>query len=255
MSDAARYAVLGGTIEKADGEPDIAFTLGRFGDTGLINHGNWSGMGLRATASHDLECRDLRIPRTECFIAPASTVQQILLSKSVNRVVNSATGAVGILGIWLGAAQAAFDFTLEYVRGRYGYLATGPLAAQVSSYRSDEAWAQSAIGNMDHWLGTGRWILYDLVARLEGGAAATDPALSRDVVRTVFHLRRMTEEVALGTMKTCGAHAYVTTRPLERIFRDLMGGVVMAWKTDQLQHTLGLGALGHSVTFTGPGGS
>jgi alkylation response protein AidB-like acyl-CoA dehydrogenase len=122
-----------------------------------------------------------------------------------------------------------------------------------SDFRADEAWAQTAIGNMDHWLGTGRVLLYDMISRLDD--YTDEQELARDLMRTTFHLRRMSEEVAMGAMKTCGAHAYVTSRPLERIFRDLMGGVVMAWKTDQVQQTLGIGALGRSILFTGPAGS
>jgi alkylation response protein AidB-like acyl-CoA dehydrogenase len=56
-------------------------------------------------------------------------------------------------------------------------------------------------------------------------------------------------------MRVCGAHAYVRSRPLERIFRDMVGGNVMAWKTDELQHSLGLAALGREITFVGPAGT
>jgi alkylation response protein AidB-like acyl-CoA dehydrogenase len=255
MSDAARYALLGAAVESDDGgSPLVVVTLGRLGQDGLVNHGNWSAMGLRATASHDLECRGLRIPRSQCFIAPADLVREALTAQPLDRLNRTAQGALGILAIWLGLSQAAFDFTLDYVRNRYGWLASGPLSPVKEELRSEEAWAQSAIGEMDHWLGTGRWLLQDAVRRIEAGALDPETA-ARDLVRVVYHLRRMSEEVAMGAMKTCGAHAYVTHRSLERTFRDLVGGVVMAWKTDQLRQTLGMGALGHTITFAGPGGS
>ena len=75
------------------------------------------------------------------------------------------------------------------------------------------------------------------------------------MARTVYHLRRMSEEVSQGAMKVCGAHAYVRQKPLERIFRDMVGGNVMAWKTDELQLSLGLAALGQPITFVGPAGT
>jgi alkylation response protein AidB-like acyl-CoA dehydrogenase len=65
----------------------------------------------------------------------------------------------------------------------------------------------------------------------------------------------MSEELAQGSMKVCGAHAYVKSKPLERIFRDMIGGNVMAWKTDELQISLGQGALGMPITFVGPAGT
>jgi alkylation response protein AidB-like acyl-CoA dehydrogenase len=228
-------------------------TIGRFGEEGLINHGNWSAMGLRATASNDIECRELRVAKADCLIAPMNIIQVLFNADPLARTRQTAGGALGITGIWLGAAQAAFDFTIDYVKNRFGYLAAGTLVPGGGEYRADEAWAQVGIGNMDHWLGTGRVLLYDIIERLD---SYTDEAtLARDLMRTTFHLRRMTEEVAMGSMRVCGAHAYVTARPLERIFRDLIGGAVMAWKTDQLQQSLGLGALGRPILFTGPAGS
>src|SRR5207248_1088440 len=128
-------------------------------------------------------------------------------------------GTLGILAIWLGLAQAAFDFTLEYVGQRHGYLAgTASVFGPPPGYRSEQPWAQSAIGNMEHWLETSRIIFYDTVRRLDEPFPSTQ-AFTRGLVRTVYHLRRMTEEVLMGAMKTCGAHAYVRTRPLERIVR------------------------------------
>jgi alkylation response protein AidB-like acyl-CoA dehydrogenase len=254
MSDAAQYTILGGSMEGGDeANPTVVMTIGRFGEAGLINHGNWSAMGLRATASNDIECRELRIAKSDCLIAPMAVIQAIFNAVPLVRTRQTAGGALGITGIWLGLAQAAFDFTIDYVKNRYGFLASGTLVGGPSDFRADEAWAQTAIGNMDHWLGTSRVLLYDMVSRLD--EYTDEQVLARDLMRTTFHLRRMSEEVAMGAMKTCGAHAYVTSRPLERIFRDLVGGIVMAWKTDQVQQTLGIGALGRPILFTGPAGS
>lgn len=248
MSDAATYAMVGAVVDGSAeaGEEQFAMTLGRFGEPGLINHGNWSAMGLRATGSNDIECNELRIPRADCLVAP-------LESMKARRQTDAAVVAFGITGIWLGLCQAALDFTIDHVQHRYGYMAEGTFNPATTRFHSDEAWAQTAIGNMDHWLGTGRALLYDMIRRLD--QYDDEHKLTRDLVRTLFHLRRMAEEVSMGAMKTCGAHGLVTERPLERIFRDLIGGVVMAWKTDQLQQTLGVGALGRPIRFTGPGGA
>ncbi len=65
----------------------------------------------------------------------------------------------------------------------------------------------------------------------------------------------MSEEVAQSSMRVCGAHAYVKDRALERIFRDMIGGNVMALKTEQMAQSLGKGALGMPISFSGPAGS
>ncbi|WGY00351.1 acyl-CoA dehydrogenase family protein [Nocardioides sp. QY071] len=245
MSEAATYAMLGGMVEDSDpDDPQMVMTVGRLGEPGLVLHRNWSAMGMRGTGSNDIECRDLRIPLADCLVVPISSVQE-------GRGIDPAIVAFGVTAIWLGLSQAAVDFTVDHVTHRYGYMAEGTFNPTTAAYRADEAWAQLGLGNLDHWVGTGRVLLQAMADRIDAGEDVPAP----DLVRTLFHLRRMAEEVALGVMKICGAHGYVTAQPLERMVRDLFGGVVMAWKTDQLQLTLGVGTLGRPIRFTGPAGS
>ena len=51
------------------------------------------------------------------------------------------------------------------------------------------------------------------------------------------------------------AHGYVRGSEIDRLYRDLTGGIVMAWKTDELRHSLGLSALGQEITIVGPAGT
>src|SRR5262249_26309336 len=144
------------------------------------------------------------------------------------------------------------DFTVAYVKQRHGYLADAVSAfGPTPGYRSKQPWAQFGIGNMEHWLETGRIVLYDTVRRLDMPFEDVQ-AFVCHLVRTIYHLRRMSEEIAQGAMRVCGAHAYVRTKPLERIFRDLGGGNVMTWKTDELLLSLGQGALGLPINLGGP---
>jgi len=260
MSEGAKYALIGGSVDRGEGnEADIALTIPELTTPGIMIMGNWDAMGLRGTASHDIVIENARIPKTEGLVIPAAMMRMVLQAQA--NVVDVRTqirarGALGILAIWLGLGQAAFDFTLDYVKERHGYLA-GPMATNAggaAGYRSEQPWAQFGIGNMEHWLETGRIILYECVDRLET-PFETPQAFTRHLVRTVYHLRRMSEEVSAGSMRICGAHAYVKNRPLERIFRDMVGGNVMAWKTDELMHALGLSALGQPISFVGPAGT
>ncbi|MCC7088102.1 MAG: acyl-CoA/acyl-ACP dehydrogenase [Dehalococcoidia bacterium] len=260
MSEGAKYALMGGQIDRGEGnEPDVVLSIPELSTPGITNLMNWDSMGLRATSSHDIVAENMRLPKSEVLIIPAAMLRMVLQAQA--NVVNVQTqmrarGALGILAIWLGLGQAAFDFTIDYVKERHGYLA-GPTAsvggAQVG-YRADQPWAQFGIGNMEHWLETGRIVLYDTIRRLETPFESSQ-AFTRHLVRTVYHLRRMSEEVSAGAMRVCGAHAYVRNRPLERIYRDMVGGNVMAWKTDELLHSLGLSALGREITFVGPAGT
>lgn len=259
MSEGAKYTIIGGTIDRGEGnEPDIALAIPEMRTPGLTLMHNWDAMGLRATASHDIVVQEMRIPKSEAIVIPTAMLRMITEAQaSVVSVPNQrrTRGALGILAIWLGLSQAAFDFTLEYVGKRYGYLA-GPNLGNTGTvgFRADQAWAQFGIGNMEHWLETGRTILYDTARRLDT-PFESNQAFLRHLVRTVYHLRRMSEEVSAGAMKVCGAHAYVKAKPLERIYRDMVGGNVMAWKTDELLLSLGVGALGQPISFVGPAGT
>jgi alkylation response protein AidB-like acyl-CoA dehydrogenase len=259
MSEGAKYTILGGTIDRGEeNEPYLAISIPELNTPGLKLMYNWDAMGLRGTASHDVVAEDVRIPKGEALVIPQAVLRAVLeaqAQQTTPQTQRRALGALGITAIWLGLAQAAFDFTLDYVKQRHGYLAgTGGALGIQPGYRSDQAWAQMGIGNMEHWLESGRIVLNDCVRRIEEPFDNVQE-FTRYLVRTVYHLRRMSEEVSQGAMKVCGAHAYVRNRLLERIFRDMVGGNVMAWKTDELQQTLGIGSLGMPITFVGPAGT
>jgi alkylation response protein AidB-like acyl-CoA dehydrogenase len=259
MSAGATYVLVGGVVDRGEGaEPDIAVTLPKVGTPGLQVLDNWDSMGLRGTASNDVVCEGMVVPRAEALVIPSAMLkmlQQATQGQGLGLTQSRARGAIGILAIWLGLAQAAFDFTLDYVGKRHGYLAVpSALVPSAPGYRSEEAWAQLDIGQLEFWLESGRTVLYDTIARL-GTPFPSQQLFVRHLVRTVYHLRRMSEEVSAGAMRVCGAHAYVRSSPLERIFRDMVGSNVMAWKTDELLLNLGRATLGFPVTIVGPAGA
>ena len=253
-ADAAQYAMVGALIERPT-EPDLVIALPEFNQDAVTSQDNWDGMGLRSTASHDIVIEDLRIPRADCFVVPIALLrmgEQMIPQLQWQR---RALPGFGICAIWLGNAQAMFDETLEYLQQRRGYLASAnsPLGG-ANEFRSQQAWAQMALGEMDSWLASGRTMLYHAVREVDRPYSDRQSFI-RMQVRTTHHLRRMAEEIAQISIKTTGAHAYVKGHPLERLYRDLTGGIVMAWKTDELQHSLGLAALGEEITIVGPAGT
>jgi alkylation response protein AidB-like acyl-CoA dehydrogenase len=253
-SEAAKYIMAVGTVARGEGtEPDIALMMPDIASPGIKILHNWDAMGFRSTASHDVSFENVRVPKAEALVAPMAMVRVIIEAAASNPALaqQRARGALGICAIWLGLSQAAFDFTVDYVGKRHGLGAGDSTLFGTVGFRAAEPWAQFGIGNMEHWLETGRIVLYDMARRL-GTPFATTADYNRAMVRVIYHLRRMSEEVSAGAMKVCGAHAYVRARPLERIFRDMVGSNVMAWKTDSLQQTLGMGALGMPITIGGP---
>ena len=254
MSEGATYVFATGTIPHEGGEPDFVIAFPRLDAPGLRNLKNWDAMGFRATASHDLAFEEVRIPKSEGFAIPLAMLRALGAAGAgqSGMALTRAKGVLGILAIWQGLAQAAFDFTVDYVQKRHGMVAGESTLFGSIGYRAAEPWAQMGLGEMEHWVSTGRILLYDMARRCDEAAKGDQQAFNREMVRVVYHLRRMSEEVSAGAMRTCGAHAYVRSRSLERIFRDMVGSNVMAWKTDQLRQTLGQAALGMPIAIGGP---
>jgi alkylation response protein AidB-like acyl-CoA dehydrogenase len=255
MSEGATYVFLSGTVDRGEGvEPDLFFATPRHDTPGIKNLRNWDGMGFRGTASHDIQLEDARISKSEALVVPATFFQMLgQISATLPAPVRQgrAVGTLGILAIWLGLSRAALDFTRDYVEQRYGGTAFQTPAFAAVGLRADDAWAQIQIGEMAHWVETGKTILYDFTSRLDTPFPSGDE-FNRALGIVIYHLRRMSEEVAMGSMKVCGAHAYVKNRPLERIYRDLTGCVVMAWKTGLLAQQIGLATLGRPFVVGGP---
>jgi alkylation response protein AidB-like acyl-CoA dehydrogenase len=254
MSEGAKYIFASGTINRGEGtEPDIVLAFPDMSTPGLINLKNWDAMGFRSTASHDIQFDNLRIPKAAAMVAPVAMIRLITQAQAADPSAGNRRprGVLGILAIWMGLAQAAYDFTLEYVGQRHGMVAGDSTVFGQVGYRSAEPWAQYGIGEMDHWLSTGRLALYDMCRRAYDDFPTVN-AFNHEMVRTIYTLRRMSEEISAASMRICGAHAYLRNRSLERIFRDQVGCNVMAWKTDQLRQTLGQAALGLPITVGGP---
>ncbi len=253
-ADAARFAFIGAGIERP-AEPELVIALAEMSAEQIENRGNWDGMGLRSTASHDLVIDNLRIPRADCFVVPLSLLRMGEQMMPQAQWQRRAVPGLGICAIWLGTMQAIVDETVAYLQKRIGYLASArnPLGGSPEA-RSQMPWAQMALGQMYSSLETARIQLNHAVREVERPYPDRQ-SFVRMQVQTTHAMRRAAEEVAMLAIKTTGAHAYVKGQPLERLYRDLTGGIVMAWKTDELQHSLGLAALGEEITIVGPAGT
>ena len=253
-SDAARFALIGAALQRP-ADPEIVIAFPDLDAPGVTNRRNWNAMGLRSTASHDFVIENYRVPRTDCFPVPLQLLRMAEEAQPQLQWQRRALAGLGICAIWLGNAQAVFDETITYLQQRRGYLASAnsPLGGS-NEFRATQPWAQMALGEMDAWLGSGRVMLHHAVREVDREYPDRQSFI-RMQVRATHHLRRMAEVVAQTSIKTTGAHAYVKGHPLERLYRDLTGAIVMAWKTDELQHSLGLAALGEEITIVGPAGT
>ena len=226
-------------------EPDIAFAIVSTDAPGFKVVPVWDGMGLRATGSHDLECEELAIPRARAFVVPREFMRQRRAAseasdaESLAQLQRTARHPLSLLGAWLGSAQALLDATVAFTSKRKKPAPTG----QPPQEFAELAYVQAPLGRMDYWVESGRTMLYDAVNRVEASFPSRH-AFERHMLRAIYHLRRMSEEVVAGAMQICGSHGYARMHPIERMVRDVTGFCVMLWRTDEVAHALGRGAFG-----------
>lgn len=160
-------------------------------------------MILRATETTELAFDGTRVPRRNLLGTVGGGLRNILSTLSHGRV-SVASGAVG-------AASAALDLSIEYVKSRRQF--GRPIGAQQL--------VQEMIAEMAALTSASRLLCRDAASRLDNGETAR--------VETSIAKRQSTEwahRVATLALQAHGGIGYSDELPIERIFRDTRGGTI-----------------------------
>lgn len=157
----------------------------------------WDAMGMRGTASNDIELNDVFVPDERVLAdRPHGVVDPPL------QVILSIAFPV-ISAVYLGIAEGARDHVLKLLDGR-----------------REDAIVQRQVGLIDARLRVAGWAL-DGVLR----AVGDDPQPSMSLVVDVMTMKR---EIALAGIEVCdlamelaGGGAYFKGSPIERAYRDI----------------------------------
>ncbi len=153
----------------------------------------WDPIGMRATVSHLTRFQQTFIPETNLIGEPGQYLKEGWQTCFIPHYATS----------FLGAAEAAYDLTLEYVR---------------SQNKGGDPYVQHHLAQMSINVETAHlWLRH--VARLweTGKYDAAKPAGSR--ARHV--IEHLAEETVKHAIRACGARCLNRPNPLERIYRDL----------------------------------
>jgi alkylation response protein AidB-like acyl-CoA dehydrogenase len=157
----------------------------------------WDTMGMRGTASHDVDFVDVFVPD-----------ERVLADRPYGEIdaplqVISSIGFVVISAVYLGIAE-----------GAYAHAVTALADKQVSTI------VQRQVGLMTHRLKIGGWALEGALT-----AVGDDPVPSMDTVSAVMIAKR---EIALAAIEVCdlamevgGRAAFDRGSPIERAYRDV----------------------------------
>jgi alkylation response protein AidB-like acyl-CoA dehydrogenase len=221
---------------------------------GITVRKDWDAMGLRASATHTVVIEDAFVGPEHAFEIDLDQIKASTRDPSAPAriTVRRARSQICKGGMWLGHCQHIQDLTVEFLDQRRG---TGAVVVQGTELarRADAPWAQSTLGEMRHWIETGRLVLYSTVDAISDGAM--DPASRAEkLLIAMYHLRLMCEEVAKCLFRLVGAHGFVASRPFERMYRDLIGFVATSYKAPDLIENIGRATLGMPFVVNAAGG-
>ena len=134
---------------------------------------------------------------------------------------------------YMGLAQAAFDFTVRYLRGEQP--GTGPTKRRMFPTK------QIAVAQMKIMLEQTKALFFQTMA--EARANPSKDQLLR-AWATQYTVMENASELSQLALRTCGGQAMLRSLPLERIFRDARcGALMLPWTAEICLDNLGKGVL------------
>lgn len=190
---------------------------------GISTDGKWDTLGMRATFSPSVTLSGVRIAKDATLGRPGSAT-----GVGVVEVF-----ALGYAAVYVGIAEAAFEFTADYVKKRVVKPENIPVA-------QDPA-VQRQIGDLEARLEVARLLLHDSARRWEGADVAQRGHLAN---RAKYLATEIGLHVTSQALQIAGGRGAYKDYPVERAFRDLRTASLMPPTMDRMIEGMGKIALG-----------
>lgn len=222
LSGAAGYYSMVCTIETDEGDARtknaVYLCVPETAD-GFEIIGDWDPIGMRATVSRGLKMVDVFVP-DELELLPPGIYYQLALKWPHMFFTLSPT--------YMGLSQAAFDFTVSYLRGEipgvHGQMRAIPAK-------------QHAVAQMRLKLEQSRALFETTIA--EAAYAPTKQQRLR-AYAAQYTIMEHAQEICALALRTCGGRTLLKSFPLERIYRESRcGSLMLPWTAEIAQHRLG----------------
>lgn len=217
LGDAAdRYFVTGLKAGTSRAEEGIMAALVPRSDEGITLERRWNATGMRGTTSHSVRY-NTRVLADDIMGEPG----QLL-------TIELSGFALGYAATYLGVAEAAYDFILEYAKNRVVAPSTEPLA--------HDRLVQRNLGEMSAQLRAARLMLCEAARiRMSGQREAMALATNQAKYLCAEAGVRVTEQA----MRMAGGSGFLKDMPLERWHRDALAGPVMPPSNDRCLEVMG----------------
>src|SRR6476619_6838581 len=182
--------------------------------------GDWDPLGMRGTVSRTLLMKDVFVPESE-LLMPHGVYFRAATSWPHMFLTLSPT--------YMGLAQAAYDFTIAYLRGE----APGTPPVKRRMYPTK----QIAVAQMQVKLEQIKAIWFQAVT--EAGPNPSKEQVLR-AYAAQYSVMEGANALAAKAIRTCGGQAMLKNLPLERIYRDSRcGSLMLPWTAEICLDRLG----------------
>lgn len=220
------YGVLCGEMKPGEkpSRRDTMYIAVPSGAEGVIVEGDWDPLGMRGTVSRNLVFKDVFVNEDEALM-PRGVYYQAATRWPHMFLTLSPT--------YMGLAQAAYDFTVAYLRGEWPGLP--PVKRRMYPTK------QIAVAQMRVMLEQTKALWFQAISE-----ARADPS-KEEMLRAYaaqYTVMENANELAQLALRTCGGQAMLKALPLERIYRDSRcGSLMLPWTAEICLDRIGREAL------------
>ena len=181
---------------------------------GLSVKGDWDPLGMRGTNSRDLILKDVFVAEDD-MLMPRGIFNKTLSNWPHMMITLSPT--------YMGVAQGAYDFTVEYLQGK--------TPGQPPIDRRMFATKRIAVSKMYARLASTRALWWQAFSEAK-------PFPSKAEVMRMYaaqyNVMEAAQELAALAIRTCGGQSMLKSLPLERMYRDSRCGALMLPYTSEI---------------------
>ena len=210
-----------------DGSPDMAKALIQAivpAETpGIETDGKWNTLGMRATFSPSVTFSSVRVPR-DATLGQAGSALKIGVIESFG---------LGYAAIYLGIAEAALEFAVDYVKKR--------VVKPDNIAIAQDPIVQRHVGEMRAHLDAGLLVLADSASRWDDADVAERGRLAN---RSKYLATEIGLMVTSKIIQVVGGRGSYKDFPVERAFRDVRTSTLMPPTVDRMLEAIGKSALG-----------
>jgi alkylation response protein AidB-like acyl-CoA dehydrogenase len=217
------YGILCTELREGGGDPsrrDTQYLAVPKDAPGVAVEGDWDPLGMRGTVSRNLAFRDAFVGDDAALMPPGLYFQAATRWPHMFLTLSPT---------YMGLAQAAYDFTVAYLRGEWP--GTPPVKRRMYPTK------QIAVAEMRVALEQTKALWFQAITE-----AGPDP--SKEQVMRAWAAQHTVMEnaaaLAAKAVRTCGGQAMLKSLPLERIYRDARcGSLMLPWTAELCIDRLG----------------